>query len=441
MVLSGPLATSVENGDTVLINNDLRISFRRTIRVPDNHQTSFLPPDLGTFPLKSTTKYAEKLPTQMVAKGGLFFPMYQSEAMWINFKPSSKQVYLIKIYVGGVNAISGEPAVEDAGTRLRRQAKRGIGGASLQDYMIVPGQMWLDGIAQADGVVRQFVAMPFGSGYSIESQVTGKDAAGGIQIEVTPYKPPQPPQPWQGPKAWSQPVGKPYQIFIKTLTGKTISLDVHTSDTIDQLKSMIQAKEGIPLDQQRLIYKGKQLEDEWTLSKYHIVECSILHMVLRLRGGGPGPDEHVMSVAAGGKISQVIMPDDQGSDWLVDRTTVFNVQVLNSTVYKVVTGSEPPSKPIDAITYQDHGLPFFAHYEEPSGISGDFSMVKSVAQIKEVKEEEVNPKAVVIGHTGRREDGVAEPADGLINPNGPLREFRTIKDLKQEYSGVHVASF
>lgn len=167
-------------------NGALELTLNRTIRVPDNRDTNMLPPSMGQFPLYRVQDYADRMPEDMAAKGGLFFPMYQREAMWINFRAS--RPFALKIYVGGVNAVSGLPLRDDTDQTRRKRLRMLEEGKPVQDYMVVPGQPWLDGIASEDGKIRQFVAKPKGSGFSVEAQVTGEEKVGGVQIEVVPVK-------------------------------------------------------------------------------------------------------------------------------------------------------------------------------------------------------------------------------------------------------------
>lgn len=97
--------------------------------------------------------------------------------------------------------MSGEQALETEATVKRRQGLLEC-GSSIQDYVVTPDQMWLDGIAHADGTVRQLVAVPMNSGYSVEAQITGQDCIGGLQFEIKPAHV-VPREPYQQATVWT----------------------------------------------------------------------------------------------------------------------------------------------------------------------------------------------------------------------------------------------
>ena len=159
----------------------LTIDFQRTLRIPDDDNDYPLPPGLGSFPLRHVDDFAAGVPESWIAHGGVMLPMYQSEALWLNFPSGSLMRYgeaypfAVKIATGKIDAVTGH----EWSTGLHRDP---------QDYVVTPEQPWLDGYCVEKGIIRQFVAMPLGSGYSVEEQLTGAGEYGGIQIIAYPLK-------------------------------------------------------------------------------------------------------------------------------------------------------------------------------------------------------------------------------------------------------------
>lgn len=160
----------------------LRLDFQRTLRIPDDDRDYPLPPGLGRFHLRHVDDFADRVPGSWLRHGGVLLPMYQAEALWVNFTASRRHgsdrpdyPFAVKVATGKANAVSGEEWREG----LHRDP---------QDYVVVPEQPWLDGYCVEKGTIRQFVAMPLGSGYSAEEQLTGAAEHGGIQLIACPMK-------------------------------------------------------------------------------------------------------------------------------------------------------------------------------------------------------------------------------------------------------------
>ena len=148
------------------------ISFMRTLRIPDDNQSHRLPPGFSPFSLHHVDDYANRTPANWRRHGGVFLPMYQAEALWINF--TADYPMAVKVAAGRIDAVTGKPFANE----LHEE----------QDYLVVPKQPWLDGFCIKKGLIRQFVAMPLGQGYTAEEQLTGKAEHGGLQLVAYPMK-------------------------------------------------------------------------------------------------------------------------------------------------------------------------------------------------------------------------------------------------------------
>lgn len=162
--------------NAIRIGRRFAVNFQRTLRIPDDGRTYPLPPGLGALPILKVEDYSNQVPPIWREQGGVFIPMYQREALWLSFNATAWKPNAVKVGIGRVNAISGEP-YDDA---LH---------ADPQDYIVCPDQPWLDGVNTGHGSIRQFVAMPLGLGYTVEASITGAEKFGGIEITVFEPKP------------------------------------------------------------------------------------------------------------------------------------------------------------------------------------------------------------------------------------------------------------
>lgn len=184
------LDVTVHN-NRIHIGKRFSVSFQRTLRIPDDGNVYPLPPGLGAFPIHAVTDYWNRVPSAWRSPNSYFISMYQREALWLGFDGAIWKPNAVKIAIGKVNAISGQAWDET----LHSQP---------QNYIVCPNQPWLDGINAGQSFIRQFVAMPLGSGLTVEAQVSGAEEFGGIQILVYEPKPgqfPDQPPPNRSPDA------------------------------------------------------------------------------------------------------------------------------------------------------------------------------------------------------------------------------------------------
>lgn len=332
------------NFETLGTNEKLDIVFNRTLRIPDDNKKYGLPPGIGAFPVEHVEDYAKNLPESWAEHGGVFFPMYQAEAMWMRFHSTSGRPFAIKVASGKVNAVSGK---EWKNELVRAAIEKRPGGETIEpDYMVAPKQPWLDGFNVGKGVIRQFVAVPLDSGYTVEEQVTGKAEVGGVQIMVYPMK----------EEVW--------QAILK--------------------KREEEAKK----------YRGRGLEMMSGGLESAVFACasaSSMSNSMRSVKKSANPD---MGLGAGGMMTQEIFADEYGVDaWDQEQGMRVFVHLANSEQYKEITGKNPPTEPPTPELYRRYNYPWFKYYDDGAVLSGSevLSKVDSIGSMQEKKNEKILP--------------------------------------------------
>jgi hypothetical protein len=321
----------------------LSISFQRTLRIPDDDRSYPLPPGLGKFSLRHVDDFAQDVPLKWLEHGGLMLPMYQSEAMWLHFQPNPwtdrghAYPFAIKIAAGKIDAVTGR----DWSNNLNRRP---------QDYVVAPPQPWLDGFAIRKGIIRQFVAMPLGSGYSAEEQLTGAAEHGGLQIIAYPMK----------------------------------------RDAFERR------------------YRKRRISSIARRRSSGIMCCP------DSANGASMDMDMDMGLAPGGQMRQNIQEDPYDFDeWDHNRAGRCFIHLANSLIWRKITGSNPPTTPPTAAEYTRAGLPWFEYYDDhlpaiasPGRLSKLKSIVTIATETRDVplpENESVTPRNIAIlrKHLGR----------------------------------------
>jgi len=277
--------------DGLMIGKHFCVTFQRTLRIPDDGSAYPLPPALSRFPIFRVADYEHRVPEPWRRHGGVFIPMYQREALWLQFSCTCWRPCAVKVAVGKVNALTGK--------RLHKALHR-----TPQNYLVCPDQPSLDGFHAAEGYIRQFVAPPLCSGCTVEDQITSKEEFSEIQLIVYDPKP-----------------------------GRFRRGRATTRSNV------------------RLSCAGRIAE---------------------------------MGLGAGGRMKQKICPDPYGVDtWDQQNYGRVYVHIVNSLVFREITGMEPPPTPITAHLYTEFALPWYEVYDEETD---DITPAAEPAKVRTVKQ-------------------------------------------------------
>jgi hypothetical protein len=328
----------------------LSITLMRTLRIPDDGEDHRLPPGMGQFPLYRVADYASRVPAHWLKTAGdnYFFPLYQREAMWISFHGDYYKPHAIKVGAGNIDALTGKIWDDDLDARRHLSAKK-------QNYLVVPTQHWLDGFKAGKGIIKQFVAMPLGMGYTVEGQLTGSEDFGGLQF-----------------------------VIVKAHEAKLPKRPAWDPSSILRGGMVLQGSDwsGQP------VY-GLRKRAAPSSSSFHGLDS---HPVMARMDMAPmaemtvsaAPDGMEMGLGMGGRMTQVVNADPYGyQTWNQDDCKLVNIWMVNSMMFREITGQEPPSTPVSAQAYSQHGYPWFSLYDEKMP---DLEPTKPLKGVKSVKE-------------------------------------------------------
>jgi hypothetical protein len=432
-----PVVVADRNGDafhSLHIGRKTKISFHRTLRVPEDGNDYPLPAGLGALQIHRVEDYAETVPPHWLEEGGFFIPLYQREALFIQFEGEEWCPSIAKVCVGQINAITGNPFSEKLSSHS-------------QDYVVIPKQQWLDGINSGDGTVKQFVAMPLGRGYTVEAQITDEEKHGGFQLVVY--------EPIDGRFRVTPDSANKRVEYIIAACLKKFDLLLSQSNAF-QRKIVTSVQEGkltcsgisfiTGLENERVEYLYQEFRKKYfeivanTTRQYlgedkdkfldvgikvffglrslGLKENIDLHQDKKAEkiprdgvlmsspeqdygdirlGSSPvnysSAEAEEMGIAAGGRIKQQIFSDTYGVEsWDCNRRRALKLHIVNSGDYKRITGQDPPPSPISADQYQISGIPWFSNYNETADTIKGAESFKRMLGVDEIDKRRGNEK-------------------------------------------------
>ena len=261
------------------------------------------------------------LSTALITTGGVMVPMYQREALWLNFNNSYGDFpAALKVAAGKINCVTGE--------QWEPNLK-----SDPQNYLALPKQPWLDGFVVSKGTIRQFVATPVGQGATVEEQLTGKSEWNGMQLQMHPLK---------------------ANIYFDQIVREKL----HRS-----LKE--RATKPKPMPEFEGILNSPSMSPICSVAKFESDEMGI--------GAG------------GRMKQEIYRDEYSASDYDANVSSRCFVHFLNAEQWKSATNLPQPRTPVSVESYKRAGLPWFLHYADAPGVEATerFKNIKSVDEISE----------------------------------------------------------